>query len=463
MGPDFQSPSLPQTTDQTQYTRHPINNNDFHLNQEMPLPQQWWQLFHSPALDALINEGLHNNPNLAATLSTLREAEQNRNAAAGAQLPQINGNLAVTPQRVSPIIFGFPEFPASNFVLYNASVSVSYNLDLWGGLKREVEAYGAQAEYRAYQMQGAVLALSSNIATTVFKLALLKEQLATKQAIIQTQQSLVNIAQKQQTVGGLNQLDLNNFKTTLLQNQMQATTIQKELEQTQNQLAVYLGKSPSEVPMSHFNLSDFSPVKEIPLVVPSRLVRQRPDILAAEALLHQASANIGVATANMYPQINITGNAGRIASQTDWKTVTQSWIWSFGPNMTIPIFNGKSLEANQKAALASFDIALANYKQTVLQGLQDVADCLTALDLDAKNLKQQEISYQKTHQNFMIVQQQFHLGGASKEQWLNAKIADNQALLAKLEAQSLKLSDTVALFQAMGGGWWGLAKVNKPL
>ena len=461
VGPDFQSPEAPNNIEE--YTRQPINANNTHIQtiKNPSIPQQWWELFHSESLNSLMNEALEHNQDFAAARATLRQAQQNYNAAAGTQFPVVDGNLSATPTQTAPAQFGFGEFPTNAFVLYNASVSVAYNLDMVGGIRRQVEAYGAQAQYQAYQMQGVKLTVSSNVSTSVFKLALLNDQLTNTQAIVNEQQALLTIANKQLGLGGINQIDVNNIHNNLLENQVNLTNIQKDREKTLNQLAIYLGKAPTQIPSMHFKLNDFSPLKNIPVIIPSELVHKRPDILAAEALLHQACAELGVATANLYPQINLTGNLGRIVTQTTWQELaSDSWIWSFGPGMTLPIFNAGTLNAQKEAAIAGLENAAANYRETVLEALQNVADCLTALDLDSKNLTTQENYYNKVHQNLLIIQGQVRVGGASNSQLLDAKIADHQANIKLLEARSLKLSDTVALFQAMGGSWWNVDAKN---
>lgn len=453
VGPSFQPPEAPRVEE---YTRKPLKSqSDVHFKKSQSIPQQWWELFHSKSLDSLMEEALQHNQDYAAARATLKQAQYYYNAASGTQFPVVEGGFSAIPTQIAPAEYGFGNFPTSDFVLYNTSVSVAYNLDLVGGLRRQVEAYGAQAQYQAYQMQGVKLTVSSNVGTSVFKLALLNDRYTNSENIVREQKALLTIAHRQQAVGGINQINVNAIDNNLLENQVNLTNIQKEREQALNQLAVYLGKAPSQFSTMPFKLSDFSSVKNVPVVVPSQLVHQRPDILAAEALLHQACAEVGVATANLYPQINLTGNLGRIVTQTSWKELaSDSWIWSFGPGVTLPIFNAGTLKAEKEAAIAGLENAAANYKETVLKALQNVADCLTALDLDAKNLKRQESYYHKVHQNLMITQGQFRVGGASCSELLSSQIADHQARMKLLEAQSLKLSDTVALFQAMGGGWW---------
>jgi NodT family efflux transporter outer membrane factor (OMF) lipoprotein len=455
VGPDFHRP-LPPTVQH--YTRENIesqSSDGMRFAYNKPLPKQWWQLFNSKAINDLITEALAHNQTLAASGATLVQAQQNLNAVAGTQLPQVGLNAAVTPQQFAPVIYGFDSFPTTAFVLYTASVNVSYNLDLFGALKRQVEAYGALVEYQAYQLQGAKITLVGNVTNIVFKVALLNAQITNTKAIITAQESLLEIARKQLLTGGIAKIDVNSIEKTLLQTKASLPDLEKSLDQTKNLLAVYLGRAPSEIKISDFKLDDFKTLQEIPLTLPSDLARQRPDILASEALLHQASAQVGVATANMYPQFNILASGGPIAAQNTWQSLSgQSWIWSIGPGMTLPIFTGGTLNAQRKAAIAGFEIALANYKQTVLQGLQNVADCLSALKQDSKALIFQEKYYTTANENLFITKGQYNAGGASLNQLLNSQILLNQALIAREQASSLKLSDTVALFQALGGAWW---------
>lgn len=457
VGPDFERPTPPNVK---QYTHdniesQPNPSGDIQFEYSAKIPKQWWQLFNSKQLNKLVEEALKNNNTLVAARASLNQAQQTLSAVSGSQLPQVDGNANVTPQRLAPSIYGIDNVPTTDFLLYTASVNISYNLDLFGGLKRQVEAYGALAEYEAYQMAGAQLTLTTNITNTVFKLALLNEEVDNVHAVINAQESLVLIAQKQLLLGGIGQMEINELEKNLLQTKNSLTGLLKSREQAKNQLAIYLGKAPSNIQETDFKLNDFAMVKKVPLIVPSNLARQRPDILAAEALLHQASAGVGIATANMYPQFNITGSIGQIATQNDMQGLLgQSWIWSFGPNMVLPLFHGGALNSQRKAAIAGFDNALANYKQTVLQGLQDVANCLSALDQDSKALNFQDKYYATSYQNLKIIEQQYNIGGANFTQLLNAEVTTNQALINKLQAQSLKLSDTVALFQSLGGGWW---------
>lgn len=459
VGPDFKRP---EPIAVKQYTHTNMESptkwesaDQIHYVYNKSIPEKWWELFNSVQINALIKEALTNNQDLSAAQATLKEAQANLKAISGSELPQINANGGITATRFDPAIYGFG-FPASDFVLYNASVNVAYNLDIFGGLKRQAEASAAYTEYQAYQLQAAKLTLAANITTTVFKSALLNEQVINFQKIIQDQDSLLRIAKEQGRVGGTSDATINVLEQNLLQNKAGLLSLKKSQEQTKNLLAVYLGRTPESADFVDYKLDDFKTIQVIPLSVPAKLAYQRPDILAYEALLHEASAKIGVATANLYPSFNIAGGIGPITTQQGWQSFNgQSWIWSVGPTINLPIFNGGSLRAQKKAAIAAFDTARAKYKQSVLHGLQEVADCLTALDNDSKALVIQNQSYQKSLRNLTISKNQYKIGTISLVEMLNAQVSTNQALLNQLQAHAVNLADIAALFQALGGGgWW---------
>ena len=458
VGPDFHHPE-PISVKTYSVESHPMaeSGSSLHYTYNKTLPQKWWQLFNSTQLNNLIQDGLKHNQNLAAAQATIRAARANFNAVTGSELPQVGVNAAANITRFDPAAYGIGAgvFPSTDFVLYNASVSVAYNLDLFGGLKRQAEASAAYVAYQAYQLQAAELTLSANITTAVFKIAMLNEEIDATNAIINAQESILKIAREQLKTGGIAMYDVNNLEKDLLQTKASLPGLIKSQEQTKHLLAIYLGKAPAQIDFSNFKLQNFKIVEEIPLLVPAKLAYQRPDILSAIALLHQASANVGVATANLYPSFSISGSGGPIATQQSWNAFSaQGWIWSVGPSLNLPIFNGGTLQAEKKAAIAELDNATANYRETVLIGLQNVADCLSALDLDNKTLITQVAYYKKSMDNLAISQKQFNAGGISVSQLLNVEILANLALINKLQTQGMRLSDTSALFQSLGGGWW---------
>jgi NodT family efflux transporter outer membrane factor (OMF) lipoprotein len=460
VGPDFPKLKPPSVE---RYTRNNIESQTIvsatqshtqHFVYRKDLPNKWWELFKSKELNSLISEALKNNPTVSAAKATLRQAQENYRAQTGASLPQASLNLGATPTRFAPAIYGL-NFPTNDFVLYNATVNVSYALDIFGGLKRQSEGYEALASYQTYQLQAAELTLISNVTTAAFKLASLNEQIYATREIIRMQESMVTIVKRQLEVGGTSQVDVINLEKILLQTESTLPALEKSLEQTKNMLAIYLGKPPSKVDIPAFKLETFADPKKIPLLIPAKLVENRPDILAASELLHKASSDVGVATANLLPQFNLSANVGEIATQTNLTSIAgQAAVWSFGPSLVQPLLNGGTLSAKKRAAIAAYENAYANYTQIVLQGLQNVADSLHAIGSDAQTLQHQRHLYKKNMATLHITLKQFEVGGTSYSTLLNTQVLVQQSLMNLIQAQAAKLSDTAALFQALGGGWW---------
>lgn len=460
VGPDFPKLKPPAVS---RYTKNNIESQTIHSATKSTtqkfvykedLPEKWWELFKSKTLNELIKKALKNNPTISAAKATLHQAHENYKAQTGASLPQAHLNAGAMPTQIASVINGF-KIPATDFMLYFATVNVSYALDVFGGLKRQSEGYSALASYQAYQLQAAFLTIVGNVTTTAFKLASLNEQIQATHEIIKVQESMLAIVKRQLAVGGAAKTDVINLEKILLQTKTTLPALLKSLDQTKHMLAIYLGEPPSTVHIPTFKLENFADPKEIPLLLPAKLIEKRPDILAASELLHKAGTDIGVATANLLPQFNFNAAAVEIASQQNWAMINgPATIWLFGPSLVQPILNGGSLSAKKRAAIAAYENAYANYTQTVLQGLQNVADSLAALSNDAKSLQHQRNLYKENMSNLHIVLQQFDAGGTSYSTLLNAQVLVQQSLINLVQAQATKLSDTAALFQSFGGGWW---------
>jgi NodT family efflux transporter outer membrane factor (OMF) lipoprotein len=230
--------------------------------------------------------------------------------------------------------------------------------------------------------------------------------------------------------------------------------LEKALAQTRHQLSVFAGKLPGESGLPEFQLDSLLLPLELPVTLPSSLVRQRPDIQASEALLHAASAQIGVATANLYPQITLSGNVGSAALQAGNLFGSGNGFWSIAAGLLQPIFNGGALSARRRAAIAAYDQAAAEYQGTVLTAFQNVADALRALDLDASALKTQAETEVLARESLELATQQYQVGAVSYLTLLDAQRSHQQARIGLVQAQAARYADTAALFQALGGGWW---------
>jgi NodT family efflux transporter outer membrane factor (OMF) lipoprotein len=419
------------------------------------IPARWWELFQSQALDRWIREGLANSPTLVAAEAALRRAQEFRRARAGDLLPSVDGSVSASRQKPSGASFGEPNLPINPFTLYNASVNVSYTLDLFGKTRRELEALQAQVDYQGFRLEGASLTLTSNIVTAAFQEASLRGQLRATRDILATQEELLALVEKQFELGGIAKTDVLAQRASLAQSRAALPPLEKRLTQTRHLLAVLAGRFPdatSDLP--EFDLKDFQLPEELPVSVPSSLARQRPDIRSVEELLHAASATVGVATADLYPQVTLSGQYGTTAVRIGDLFGPGSSVWGFGAGLLQPIFHGGSLQANRRAEIAGFDQAAAQYRETVLQAFREVADVLRALEYDAMTLKAQSDAEAAARDTLDIATKQVRFGATSYLSLLDAQRQYHLARILLVQAQALRFADTAALFQALGGGWW---------
>ncbi|SRR6266581_6057485 len=461
-GPDFRQPAAPAAS---RYTETPMPDETAaapgigggasqHLVSGGDLPAQWWSLFRSEALDRVVRQAIDENPTLAAAQATLRQARENLAAQSGALLsPAVDLNAGAARERVSGAAFGRPDAGASIFSLYNASVNVSYQLDAFGGNRRELEALQAAVDYQRYQFQAAHLALTSNVVTGAIREASLRAQIGATQEIIAAERQQLELVQRQYELGAAARLAVLTLKSQLDQTRSTLPPLERNLAQARHQLAVLSGRLPGEAALPEFDLDQLELPPELPLSLPSQLARQRPDIRAAEALLHQASAQIGVATADLYPKINLSASLGLEATQLH-ELFGGPALWSLAAALAQPLFHGGALDAKRRAAVAAYDQAQAQYRQTVLVAFQNVADALRALEADARALSAQADAEASARETLSLTQRQYRLGGASALALLVAQQQYQQVRLALAAAQAARYADTAALFQSLGGGWW---------
>jgi NodT family efflux transporter outer membrane factor (OMF) lipoprotein len=461
VGPDFRRPDAPQAQ---AYTATPLPAQTVAAKGEAgkaqafrngaDIPAQWWTLFHSPKLDALVEQALKANQDVAAAQAALRQAQENYKAQTGSYFPSFDGSGNVTRQKINAAAFGQPGGGSSIYTLFNASVNVSYTLDVWGGVRREVEAQRAQAEYQNFQLEGTYLTLSSNVVTTAVQEASLRAQIAATEQIVDADRKQLEVVKRQFALGGVSKVDVLTQQSQLAQIVATLPPLRKQLAQNRDLLAVLLGRLPSEQPADRFELDDLKLPQELPVSVPSSLVAQRPDIRAQEAQLHQASAEVGVATANMLPQITISGSYGGTSTNISDLLKSASNVWSIGGGITQPLFHGGELLHKKRAAVAAYDQALAKYRGTVLSAFQNVADTLHALDADAEALQAQDQSVDAAAEALDLARVQYQAGSISNLTLLVSQRQYQQARIAQLQAQAARYADSAALFQALGGGWW---------
>ena len=461
VGPDFHSPAAPATEHYTQ-GQQPQATTDAPgpagatqtFVADRNIPADWWTIFHSAPLNDLVVQSLQDSPTVESAKAALRSAQENYLSERGSLLlPKADGSFSGTRQKTPGAAFGAPGLGSTTYTLVTAAVNVSYRLDIFGASRRQLEALQAQTDYERWELEAANLSLTGNVVTTAINIASLRAQIAAANAIIATEQDQLNVVQRQFDVGGASRADVLTQATQLAQTQATLPALEKALAQAQHRLAVLSGKTP-DTSTPEFDLDGLTLPTELPVSVPAKLIRQRPDVQAAESQLHQASANVGVATANLFPQVNLTGSIGSDALSAKSLFTGGTGAWSAGASLTQPLFHGGELLHKRRAALADLDNAAAQYRQTVLAAMQDVADTLRALETDAGDLRAQAAAEDLAAKSLEITRKQFAAGGVSHVQLLIAERAYSEARQNRVLAEAARYADSAALYQALGGGWW---------
>jgi len=424
------------------------------------IPAQWWTLFHSPSLDRLVRESLEASPTLAKAEAKLRQAQEDLGARTDATtLPKVDGKLSANRVDIPAGAIGGPGLPIpSPLNLYLATVSVSYNLDLFGAQRNELESLRSAVDYERYQVQAARLMLAGNVVTTAIREAMLRAQIADTEELVALQSRQLAISEQMEKAGGVAHADVVNQRAELAKARASIPDLRRSLQQARHRLAVYAGRPPSAADLPEFHLTDLQLPTELPLSLPSELARQRPDIRAAEAMLQEAGARVGVATANLYPQIALSANAGSIASQASNLFKGGSGFYLLGASIAQPIFHGGELQAKRRSAIAAYDQAAAAYQETVLSGLQNVADTLRALEADASKLKERAEAASQAQAYERITSARYSAGGVSQAAVLDAQRRLRSARLDQVQATADRYADSAALLQSLGGGWWNDGK-----
>lgn len=460
VGPDFHRPDLPAQAGYTPERLAPTTASAVVAGGAAQrfvvaddIPGQWWELFHSPSLNALIEEALKANPDLVAAQAALRQAQENVYAQQGGLFPTLSGSSSATREKTSGAAYGNPIF-ASTLGVTSASLNVSYAPDVFGGVHRQIESAQAQAEYQRFELEATYLTLTANVANSAVTLASLQDQIAATQDIIKIESDQLALVQQEYRLGSISKTDVLTQQSALDQTRATLPPLQKQLDQARNQLMTFLGRFPSEDQGERFELASLSLPEQLPVSLPSKLIEQRPDVRAAQAQLEEASANIGVAIANQLPQFSITGQLGDSASSFSSLLSPTSAVWSLAGSITQTLFDGGALEHRKRAAVAAYDQSAAQYRSTVLAAFQDVANALRALQTDADTLNAQVHAEESAKDSLVLAREQYHFGEANYLTLLTAEQTYQNAVLNRVRAQAARYSDTVALFQALGGGWW---------
>jgi NodT family efflux transporter outer membrane factor (OMF) lipoprotein len=452
VGPNFSRPQAPTAA---RYTADPLTEPaDQKIEMGANLPPDWWRLFNSPELNAIMAEALKANPDIKAADAALRAAEENLRAQDGVFLPNVQAGFDASRNRdatgsLAPLTAtGSPVYS-----LVSAHLSVTYMLDVFGGNRRQTESVAAQAEVQRYQTRGVYLTLTTNVAENVIEEASLRGQIAATEKIIAGENDALAVMRQQSTLGQIAEADVIAEEATLAQTRATLPPLQQKLAQHRAALAVLLGRLPSDPPAATFDLAALHLPEELPVTLPGQLVDQRPDVRAAEANLHAATAQIGVATANMLPNITLSAYGGSIAGNAGSLFVPGTNLWNLASGVTQPIFEGGALLHKKHAAVALTEQAAEQYRHTVLAAFQDVGDALGALQSDANLLSEADAAERAATESLNIADHELDLGQISGLALLDAERTHQQAVLTSIQARAARYSDAVALFQALGGAW----------
>lgn len=462
VGPDFKKPAAPDVSD---YTVHPLATtaSSAHVvggqaQRFAPggdIPADWWTLFHSSALNALIDQSLNSNPDLKAAQAALTVARENTLAGRGAYYPHVTAGMSASRQQDPP--GALAPVPSNNAFLYNLftpQVSVSYVPDVFGLNRRTVESLQAQEQAVRFQMIATQVTLTANVVVAAIQQASLQAQVDATRQVIEVNTKMLGVLRYQLAKGYAGRLDVAAQESQLAQVAATLPPLLKQLAQQHDLLAVLAGRFPSQAPNEKFELSSLQLPQDLPLSLPSALVAQRPDVRQAEANMHAASAQVGVAIANRLPNISLTANAGSTALAIGRVFKAGTGFWSLGADVAAPIFQGGTLLHQQRAAKAAYVQAAAQYRSTVLTAFQNVADTLAALEQDAEGLKAAASAADAARITLDLSQRQWKDGYASYLSVLSAEQAYQQVRINLVQAQANRYVDTAALYQALGGGWW---------
>jgi NodT family efflux transporter outer membrane factor (OMF) lipoprotein len=457
VGPDFRRPEPPKVS---RYTagREPDRTLDPGTGAEVFTPgkdvaRDWFRLFGSDAASRMVSRALANNRSLRAARANLSRSEELLRAGYGVFFPQVDAQLGAGYQRFSTARFGIRTAPPE-FALYTLSGSVSYLVDVWGGERRQVEALGAQRDADRYALAGARVMICGNVMNALIARAAYVAEADATRATLELQREQVRITEAQATAGTVPFVNVLAIRSQLASTEALIPALEQRVDAASHLLATLAGGFPSQGGVPDVALTDFVLPRDVPVSLPSQLVRQRPDILVAESALHAANAAIGVATAAMLPNLTLSGNIGTNAASLGDLFTPNSVFWGLTAGLAAPLFHGGTLYHERKAAIAARDGALATYEETVLGAFEQVADTLRALVHDAEALRAQKEAVDSAEEALRLVQINYRAGVSDYLQVIFANRQFLQAKIAYLDAVAERLQDTVTLYVALGGGWW---------
>lgn len=451
VGPDFIAPEEPHVSSYV-WNKTPTQFGDQHINKNKPVAAAWWHEFRTPALNQVMQLGIQNNYSLRAMHKTLQQAKEMVNAVSAQLWPQISLSAAMGRQKYGVALFGPVDITIPPYTYYEIGPNLTYTLDLFGGTRRSIEKQQAMACYQWNEYQAAYLALTGNIFTTALAIASINAQIMALKDIVREDEKNLKLVTQAFNLGSSTQADVLSAKTQLTNDEALLPNLYQQQHSSQDALNLLVGKLPATWQPPHFELENFHLPNQLPFRIPSHVVHARPDILAAEAMLHAASASVGVATANLYPNLTLTAATLQEALTPANLFMGNANAWSYLINMSAPIFNGGMLKAQQHAAQYAFQAAYFNYQQVVLQAFIQVSDVLHALKYDTRTEQLQKKALHTAKDSLKLARLSYAAGGVGILAVLDAERQYSQARLGYVKAKSQRYQDVVQFYLVLGGG-----------
>jgi NodT family efflux transporter outer membrane factor (OMF) lipoprotein len=463
VGPDFVRPDPPK--DKTYLSDAPVDGTVAvpdvlggeaqRFVTDLDIPAQWWQVYQSKPLNDLIERSLRANPDIQTAIQSLKAAQETAKATRAALFPTVTATGSGTQNQTSNALAPIPNSTSTVFGLFTGLLNVTYLIDLWGGTRRAGESAEALAEAQCFMLEAAYLTLSSNVVVAAVTESSLRGQIAAVERTIAIQRQTLDLLQRRFAIGQSSRADVAIQEAALAQSEATLPPLRNLLSQQRHLLAQLTGQTTAHVPAETFDLARLSLPEALPATLPSQMVEQRPDIRSAEANVHAASATVGVQTAALLPQLTFGMTYGSTALSFD--TLFSSALGptvSVGASVAQTLLDGGALQARRRAAIAAWEQAKSQYRATVLTAFRNVADTMRALEFDALTLQAAANSERAAGLSLEITRRRLAAGDVGILEILNAEITYQTAALALVQARAARYSDTAALFQALGGGWW---------
>jgi len=460
VGPNFERPSAPTGTGYRPPAEQRVAAQAEPVADLGVGPQaRWWEAFGSPELDALVDRAIADNFSLAAARATLAASEAEARAIAGRRLPQIDASTRIEQEQVNLSAFGFQPSPAlgvngnPEFHLFSVGGGISYDLDLFGGLRRQSEQSVAQAEAQRRATEAAHLAIAGRVVDQVLTVAAISKQIEVADALLADDLRNVDLTQKRRKAGEGTLVEVLNAQAQYTSDRGDIPQLHQQLDEARHLLATLVGVAPADLGPADFDLEKLVLPASVPVTLPSALVHKRPDILQAEADLHAATAAIGVATAKLYPDITLGATLTQGAPAVDSLVKNAFRGYDVFAGLAAPIFHGGTLKAERDAAVARAHASAATYQQTVLDAFGQVADLLSALQSDARSVANQRESVDVAQRSLALSRRSFEVGNSGILQVLDSERLYQRANTNLVLARTRQYLNVARLYVATAGGW----------